>query len=69
MGVTSGAGTAYPSGKHEFNPCFWWGSCYSIFSFVDRCLSFCTFSFGRCVLSPITISYTVQRISKMHRFQ
>ena len=21
MGVTSGAGTAYPSGAHEFNPC------------------------------------------------
>ena len=26
-----------------FNPCLLWGSCCSIFSFVDRCLSFCTF--------------------------
>ena len=29
---------------------FKWGSCYSIFSFVDRCLSHCTFSFGHCVV-------------------
>jgi hypothetical protein len=27
-GVTSGAGTAYPSGAPEFNPSFKWGSCY-----------------------------------------
>ena len=29
-----------------------WGSCYPIFSFVDRCLSFCTFSFGHRVVCP-----------------
>ena len=23
-GATSGAGTVYPSGAHEFNPCFRW---------------------------------------------
>jgi hypothetical protein len=23
---------------------------YSIFSFIDRCLSFCTFSFGHCIV-------------------
>ena len=26
-----------------FNLCLLWGSCCSIFSFVDRCLLFCTF--------------------------
>ena len=31
-GVTSGAGTAYPSGAPEFIPGFQWGSCCSIFS-------------------------------------
>ena len=33
-GVTSGAGTAYPSGAPEFIPGFLWGSCYSILSFM-----------------------------------
>jgi hypothetical protein len=33
-GVTSGAGTVYPSGAPEFTPCFKWGSCFSIFSFI-----------------------------------
>ena len=32
--VTSGTGTAYPSGTPEFTPSFQWGSCYSIFSFL-----------------------------------
>ena len=32
--VTSGAGTAYPSGAPEFTPGFQWGSCCSIFSFI-----------------------------------
>ena len=35
--LTSGAGTAYPSGAPDFTPSFEWGSCYSIFSFI------CTF--------------------------
>jgi len=30
----SGAGTAYPSGAPGFTLGFWWGSCYSIFSFI-----------------------------------
>ena len=34
MGVTSGAGTAYPSVAPEFTHDFQWGSCYSIFSFI-----------------------------------
>jgi hypothetical protein len=34
MGATSGAGTAYPSWALEFTPCFLWGSCYLIFSFM-----------------------------------
>jgi hypothetical protein len=58
--ATSGAGTAYPYGAPEFTTGFWWGSCYSIFSFmyicfVDRCLSFCTFSFGHCVVCSSSI--------------
>ena len=32
--VTSGTGTAYTSEAPEFTPGFWWGSCYSIFSFI-----------------------------------
>jgi hypothetical protein len=41
-------------------PGFQWGSCYSIFSFIyicfiDRCLSFCTFSFGHCVVCSSSI--------------
>jgi len=40
MGATSGAGTAYPSGASEFTPGIGFGSCCSIFSFVDHCLSF-----------------------------
>ena len=49
--LTSGAGTAYPSGAPEFTPVF------SVFRvarsfvlcvcFVGHWLSFCTFSFGR----------------------
>jgi hypothetical protein len=33
-GAISGAGTAYPSTAHEFTPDFYWGLCYSIFSFM-----------------------------------
>jgi hypothetical protein len=35
--LISGAGstgTTYPSGAYEFTPGFYWGSCYSIFSFM-----------------------------------
>jgi hypothetical protein len=55
---SSGAGTSYPSGVPVFTPCFQWCSCYSIFSFMcflDRCLSFCTFSFSHCVVCPSSI--------------
>ena len=56
--VTNGAGTANTSGEPEFTPGFYWGSCYSNFSymciFADRCLSFCTFSFGHCVVCSST---------------
>ena len=58
-GATSGAGTTYPSGAPEFTPvfsgvrvtrflilCVW---------FVDRCLSFCTFSSGHCVVCSSSI--------------
>jgi hypothetical protein len=32
--ATIGAGTADPSGAHDLTLGFWWGSCYSIFSFI-----------------------------------
>ena len=57
-GATSGAGTAYPFGAPEFTPGFQWGSCYSLVlyvCFVGRCLSFCTFSFGHCVVCSSSI--------------
>ena len=58
-GVTSRAGTAYLFGAPEFTHGFWWGSSYLIFSFVcmflHRCLSFCTFSFGHCVVCSPSI--------------
>ena len=55
-------GTAYPYGAPEFTAGFSWGSWYSIFSFmymfffVDRCFSFCPFTFGHCVLIWFTDS-------------
>ena len=53
VGATSGPGIAYPS----VTPA--WGSCYSVFFLcvcsVDRCLSFCHFSFGHCVICPSSI--------------
>ena len=59
MGVTGEAGTAQPSGAPEFNPCFngvhVTRSLVLYVYFVDRCLSFCTFSFGRCVLCSSSI--------------
>jgi hypothetical protein len=53
-GEASGAGTAYPSGTSEFTPVVSWVqvtlSLVLCVYFVDRCLSFCTFSFGHCVV-------------------
>ena len=57
-GTTSGAGTAYPSGTPEFTP----GgvrvtrSLVLYVYFVVRCLSFCTFSFGHCVVCYSSIT-------------
>ena len=53
-GVTCGAGTANPSGAHECTP----GFCgvrvprSLVLCVVDRCLSFCYFSFGHCIICP-----------------
>ena len=53
-GATSGAGTAYPSGAPEFTPVFSGvrvtRSLVLYVCFVDRCLSFCSFSFGHGVV-------------------
>ena len=51
-GVTSGAGTAYPSGAPEFTPVFLWGSCYSILSFI--CL-FCWSFFVLLYFCPFVL--------------
>jgi hypothetical protein len=59
MGVTSGAGTAFPSGAPEFTPIFsgFRVAQYLVLCvcFVDRCLSFCIFSFGHCVVCSSVI--------------
>jgi hypothetical protein len=53
-GATSGAGTAYPSGTPGSPPAFSvvrvTRSLVLFVCFVDRCLSFCPFSFGHCVV-------------------
>jgi hypothetical protein len=54
-----GAGTAYPSAAPEFTPVFSWvrvtWSLVVCACFVDRCLSFCSFSFGHCVVCSSSI--------------
>jgi hypothetical protein len=57
--ATSSAGTAHPSGVPEFTPGF---SGVRVTRFlvlcvclVDRCLCFCPFSFGHCVICPSSI--------------
>jgi hypothetical protein len=59
-GATSGAGTAYPSGAPEFTPCFSGvrvtRSLVLYVCFVDRCLSFCAFSFDNCVFCSSSIT-------------
>jgi hypothetical protein len=51
---TSGAGTSYPPGAPSSLPVFSGvrvtRSLVLCVCFVDRCLSFCTFSFGHCVV-------------------
>ena len=58
-GATSGAGTAYPSGAPEFTPGVSGArvtrSLVLYVCFVDRCLSFCTFSFGHYVVYSSSI--------------
>ena len=58
-GATSGAGTGYPSGTPEFTPSLCGvrvtRSLVLYVCFVDRCLSFCTFSFGHCVVFSSSI--------------
>jgi hypothetical protein len=57
--IFGGAGTANPSGTPEFTPGFN-GVCVTrslvvCVCFVDRCLSFCPFSFGHCVVCSSAI--------------
>jgi hypothetical protein len=62
---SSGAVTAYPSRAPEFTAGFKWGSCYLIFRFMcmfleNRCLFFCPFSFGHCVVCPSIYGFWLQ---------
>ena len=58
-GATRGAGTAYPTAAPEFTPGFSGGRVTRplvlYVCFVDRCLSFCPFSFDHCVVCPSSI--------------
>jgi len=58
-GVTRGAGTAYPSRATEFTLGFSGvrvsRSLVVYVCFVDRCLSFCTFSVGLCAVCSSSI--------------
>ena len=59
IGVICRAGTASRPGAPEFTPGFWWGSCYSIFSFlcsvlyIAVCLGFFLFF---CVVFLLVIA-------------
>jgi hypothetical protein len=60
-GATNGAGTAYPFGAPEFTPVFSGvrvtRSLVLYVCFPDRCLSFCAFSFGHCVVCSSIYSF------------
>jgi hypothetical protein len=58
-GATSGAGTTHPS-EHLSSPPVFRGvriawSFVLCVCFVDRCLSFCTFSYGHCVVCSSSV--------------
>ena len=59
MGASSGAEPVYPSGAPEFIPDFSGvrvtRSLVLCVGFVDRCLSFCSFSFDHCVVCSSSI--------------
>ena len=59
MGTTSGTVTAYPSNAHEFTRGFSRvraaRSLVFCIVYVDHCLSFCSFSFGRCAVCSSSI--------------
>ena len=60
-GATSGAGTANPSGAHEFIPCFS-GVCVTQ-SFVKHCLYICSFSFGHYILDGLSFKCACKSFS------
>ena len=65
-----GVGTTYPSGAPEFTPDFKVGSLVLCVCFVDRYLSFCTLSFGHCVVFcdlRILITPLVSASSYLHQ--
>ena len=61
MGVTSGAGTAYPAGAPEFPAGFIWGSCYSIFSCICNDLQIVIFTFIIFSLCSLTLHIFLTR--------
>jgi hypothetical protein len=60
INVTSGVGTAYPSGAPAFTPGFKWSSCYSIFSFICmfcRSLFVLLFFFRLAIVLSVFLRY------------
>ena len=65
-GVTSGAGTSYPSGEPEFTPSFLQGSCYSIFYMYVLQIVVCSFVlFLLAILLSVLHRFTDFRIFKL----
>ena len=62
-GVTCRAGTANLSGAPEFTRFLVWfvllDLWFSVLCFVDRCFSFCPFSFGHCVVCSSSFGHCV----------
>jgi hypothetical protein len=61
-GATSGAVTGYPSGAPEFTSDFYWGSFYSIFSFMCMCCRslFVLLSFFYLPLCSLDLSFDLR---------
>ena len=53
MSTTSGTRTAYPFGAPELTPGFYWGLCYSIFSFLCSVLQIIVGHFVLCLLAIV----------------
>jgi hypothetical protein len=74
MGSTSGAGTAYLSGPHEFTSRFKWCSCCTIVSFLCGSvlsrlfwsLHWLTFSYVWLLITPLASSNISYKVIQLH---